>query len=1095
MPQFDINPDLSVEDRALVLDTLTQLRHAFAAPATAPTASPGVQHTIILTDPHPIKQAPYRQSPVKQEAVRAEVQRLLRNHIIVPSSSPWSSPVSLVPKADGSWRMVIDYRRVNARTRKDAYPVPLIEACLNACKDADWMSIIDVKDAYHHIEMALESRGITAFVTPDGLFEWNRMPFGLANAPATFQRYVDQQLREFIGKFCAIFFDDCLVYTTGTLAQHMGDVSKVLTKLHSVGLEASANKCRFGYKELLFVGHLVGRGTICPDPDKIRAITEYPLPRTLTALKAFLGLANYYRRFISGFAMHARPLYQMLKKDTLFEWSQDRLMAFEALKTALVSAPCLYAPDFARPFVLQTDASAAGIGAVLSQHVEGEEHPVGFVSRQLNKAEQNYSPTEWECLAVVWAMGQFEPFLIDAPFVVHTDHSALQWLKTKRTDNKRLERWALKLQEFPFEIAHRPGRANANADALSRGPREGTAPADAADVDDSLALGTGPRAPHFIRLASVVDLVTARVRVGRPRSGAGEPPAAPRVDEVAAPPLSTVYEFTDMDLGLLAEVAAEQRTAEDTRDLYAYLQHRQVPAGYTEAHRRSLIRRAAQFVLIEVEPDVRVLFFFPASNTRSRHPQQLLAPRLVVPPTYRPSLIALYHSSLFGGHSGVKHTLRKVATRYYWDSLYPDVTAHVAQCSSCQRTKAERHAVQRATGALSAPLEPWELVSLDLAGPLRGARDFSHVLLAVDHFTGYLVTVPLAATDAAAVARAFVEHVVCRFGMPRRILSDRGSNFTSALFKDLACLLGIKHHFTASHHPQANGKTERFVGILKQTLMANLEDYAGTWLDALQTTTFAINATPNETTTYSPFFLTYGRHPVIPADSLQAVTAALEDFSLQHEPEAYAAHLATLLGEAHAHIRAQTEDEVARRRREDAHATRVTVYREGDLVWLRDPRVGTSGGLPALARPYSGPFVVVHVISPTIYVIQAVKDGAARGGLLTVHSSRLRLRQQSDTDAPTTSRDAAASHIEPLTPPSSRRRAPADAPADSPASAALSRHRAGQRVHYGADRLPPEEERPESLYSTRDFMPVPLARETQPPAGSATADTAAPMEE
>jgi len=565
---------------------------------------------------------------------------------------------------------------------------------------------------------------------------------------------------------------------------------------------------------------------------------------------------------------------------------------------------------------------------------------------------------------------------------------------------------------------------------------------------------------------------------------------------VVAPPLDVVYEFTDVDCSLLAAVAAEQRTAEDSRDIYAYLQHRQIPAGYTEAHRRSLIRRAAQFALLEVQPDVRVLFFFfPASNTRSRHPQQLLAPRLVVPPTYRQSLVALYHSSIVGGHSGVKHTLRKVATRYYWDSLYPDVTAYVAQCTTCQRTKAERHAVQRASVILPAPLEPWELVSLDLAGPLRGARDFSHVLLAVDHFTGYLVTVPLATIDAPAVARAFVEQVVCRFGMPRRILSDRGSNFTSALFKDLASLLDIKHHFTASHHPQANGKTERFVGILKQTLTANLEDYAGTWLDALQTTTFAINATPNETTTYSPFFRTYGRHPVIPADSLQAVTAALEDFSLQHEPEVYAVHLATLLGEAHAHIRAQTADELERHRHDGDAATRVTVYQEGDLVWLRDPRVGSSGGLPALAQPYSGPFMVVRAISPTIYVIQAVKEGASRGGLLTVHSSRLRLRRSGEKDAPTTARDTSAARIEPLAPPSPRRRAAANAPADSPAAAALSRHHAGQRVHYGNEQLPPEETRPEGLYSKPGFMPAPQRSRSASAPTEPAADPAVPMED
>jgi hypothetical protein len=205
------------------------------------------------------------------------------------------------------------------------------------------------------------------------------MPFGLATAPATFQRYVDMILRDFIGQFCAIFFDDCLVYTHGTLEQHLDDVERLLKRLHEANLEASPKKCRFAYKELLFVGHIVGKGTIKPDPDKVRAVQDMAAPKTPTELKGFLGLANYYRRFIHGFAMIARPLYELLKKNVKYEWSQNRQLAFAELKRALTTAPCLFAPNHSLPFSLETDASGDGIGGVLSQTVEGETHPVGFV--------------------------------------------------------------------------------------------------------------------------------------------------------------------------------------------------------------------------------------------------------------------------------------------------------------------------------------------------------------------------------------------------------------------------------------------------------------------------------------------------------------------------------------------------------------------------------------------------------------------------------------------------------------------------------------------------------------------------------------------
>lgn len=331
-PQLIINPDLPPEEADFIRARLLALSHTFASTSRTepPAIAPGVEHTIHLSDYHPIKQKAYRQSPEKQAVVSKAIANLLKGGVIVPSNSPWASPVTLAVKSIDpvtgkiAWRFCIDYRRLNARTRKDAYPVPIIEDLLGACKDADWMSTVDIKDAFYHIVVATASRALTAFVTPDGLFEWNRMTFGLANAPATFLRYVNQVLLEFIGKFCVIFFDDGLVYTKGTLAQHMDHVAQVLTALHAAGLEASTTKCRFGYQELLFVGHVVGHGTIRPDPDKIKAITEYPRPTTVTQVKAFLGLANYYRRFVDGFAVIAQPLYQLLKKGVALEWTQPR---------------------------------------------------------------------------------------------------------------------------------------------------------------------------------------------------------------------------------------------------------------------------------------------------------------------------------------------------------------------------------------------------------------------------------------------------------------------------------------------------------------------------------------------------------------------------------------------------------------------------------------------------------------------------------------------------------------------------------------------------------------------------------------------------
>jgi len=1062
--RFDINPDLTADERKLVENVLQRMKHAFATPATPPQPSPNIEHVIHLTDPHPVKQAPYRQSPQKREAVHKEVQRLLEMGLIVPSASPWSSPVSLVPKPDGSYRMVIDYRRVNAQTRKDAYPVPLIEDCLNACKDAKWVSIIDIKDAYHHIPMALESRGVTAFVTADGLFEWNRMPFGLANAPATFQRYVDHCLRDFIGQFCAVFFDDCLVYTNGTLEEHLKDVTRLLERLHSVSLEASASKCRFAYKEVLFVGHVVGNGTIKPDPDKLTAIHDYPAPTTVTELKAFLGLANYYRRFVRGFAAVAKPLYELLKKGVVYEWSQNRQLAFAALKHALVSAPCLHAPDFALPFILQTDASELGISAVLSQMVGGEEHPVGFVSRQLNKAEKNYSPTEWECLAVVWGVAQFEPLLIDSPFTIVTDHSALQWLATKRMDNKRLTRWALALQEFAYTIRHRAGKMNANADALSRAPRPNSAPSEDEMEGDVVAdIGRA----HFVRRIDLQDDSCAVLARGI------KVPHAPAVSEPNTE-MADVFDLTTFNEKELDEVARAQASDPQLRDLYRFVERSEVPAALNPSQREKLVRESRHFAIIPTDTDAKVLYFHPGGELSGLRAVAATPPRLVVPTSYRAALLNLYHSSPFGGHSGIKRTLRKIASRYFWDTLYPDVVDYVTHCETCQKARVQRHTPPQRTGRIPASAGAWEVISMDYAGPFPECEGFTHILLVVDHFTNYVVAIPTSNTSAGTTARALVDEVICRFGMPAHILTDRGSSFHNALLSDLGELLHIKTHLTSGHHPQANGKAERTVGLLKTTLTSIMDEYSNNWIGALQPAVFALNSSPSSRTTFSPFYLNFGRHPRLPGEELRSLT--YEHHADANPREAYAIELAANLHDAHQFVKTLHRADAQQISQQNAELRRTPVFKVGDLVLMKDPRADAGMGLPALAKPYMGPFMVMERIAEgSSYIIRTLRDGRLSGVQMTVHASRLRpypvnagattppvTSQVSPQDMEVDQAPAPPPHQIPAPTPavaatSTSARAPVTATVQpaSPAEAAILRHASQPRPLYQDDALRP----------------------------------------
>ena len=375
LKDLDANPNLEPAQREQLIDMLLSNKVVFEKVRIDPKQprAKDVEFVINTGDAAPIKQQPYRHPPLKEAIVHEQVKELQDAGLVEPSFSPWGSPVLLVKKKDGSQRMCIDYRKLNSVTKKDAYPLPLIEDCLDRLKDADWMTILDLADAYHHIPMHKDSEAATAFVTKDGLYHWKVMPFGATGAPGAFQRYVDRVLTGLIGTICTAYFDDIVIYTKGSYSQHLQDVETVLKRLAQHNLRAKLKKCHFAQTEILFVGHQVTKGTVMPDPEKVKAITEIPEPTDVTSVKSFLGLANYYRKFIKNFAQKASPLYRLTKKDVPFNFDEPCRHAFQDLKRSLVDAPCLYAPDFKKPFILQTDACDAGIACVLTQNFDGTE--------------------------------------------------------------------------------------------------------------------------------------------------------------------------------------------------------------------------------------------------------------------------------------------------------------------------------------------------------------------------------------------------------------------------------------------------------------------------------------------------------------------------------------------------------------------------------------------------------------------------------------------------------------------------------------------------------------------------------------------------
>lgn len=426
-----------------------------------------VKHSI-KTKAEPIKQRFYPISPALQRHVNAELDGMLRQGIVEPSTSPWSSPIVMVKKKDGSYRFCVDFRKLNKVTERDAYPLPFITHTLDKLRDAKYLTSLDIKSAYWQVPLTDESKPLTAFTIPGrGLFQFRRMPMGLHNSSATWQRLVDNILGAGLEPYVFVYLDDIIIVTPD-FDRHVEILREVLERLKVAGLTVCRDKCYFCRSELKFLGYVVDAAGLHVDVEKVEAMLNLPPPKNVREVRRLLGMTSWYRRFIPNYATVVAPINNLLRKNCRFVWTESCAAAFEKLKQHLVAAPVMSCPDFDRPFCVQTDASDYGLGAVLTQEYPDGERAISYISRSLNPNERKFSCTEKECLAVVWAIEKFRPYIEATRFKVVTDHFALKWLNSLSDPNGRLARWSVRLQQFDFEVVHRRGKDNVVPDALSR---------------------------------------------------------------------------------------------------------------------------------------------------------------------------------------------------------------------------------------------------------------------------------------------------------------------------------------------------------------------------------------------------------------------------------------------------------------------------------------------------------------------------------------------------------------------------------------------------------------------------------------------------
>ena len=847
---------LDADDTAKVRQLLSSYSDVFSANDMDVGRTSVIKHSIHLQEgATPIKQRPYRHAPQQEEEIEQQVQDLLEKGLIEEGNGEWSSPVVLVRKKSGQWRFCCDFRRINGITKADAYPLPRVDDSLDALGGNCLFSTLDLTSGYWQVELDDHAKEISAFCTRSGLWNWNVMPFGLTCAPSTFERLMETVLRGLNWKTLLIYLDDVLVFSSD-VTSHLNRLQDVFERMRKAGLKLKPNKCHLFQPEVEYLGHLINAEGIHTDPKKIQAVVDWPEPRHKTDVRSLLGTCGYYRKFIRGYSELAGPLTRLLRNDVLFDWTPACQQSFEHLKQSLTEAPILVYPDFSKTFIIDTDASNVGTGAVLSQVRDGKECVVAYYSKMLSKEEKGYCTTRKELLAIVKAVKHFKNYLYGRPSLIRTDHAPLVWLVKNTVSQNQVGRWINKINEFKYTLEHRRGLKHANADGLSRQQCEECCK---------------QCIKHFPAV--------------KPTEG------------------DTKLSMEVFSLITLTSLALQQADDPDLRPVIKALQtHHTLSADQLKRESWETKQLMEMIEHLSINEEGVLVARIPVNNRRTTV--------AVCPRTLRKELITEAHAQ---AHLGIHKTTAKVRLHWHWPGLTADVRRHVDTCTTCQQCKTVRGKTAGQKQHLYVG-RPWQQVAVDLVGPFQETeRGNSWILVLTDHFTRWTDAIAIPDATASTVATTLDERVFAYFGVPEVIHTDGGSQFCSALFKACCELWGAIKTQTVPYSPTGNGVVEagnKPLGTSLRTLLLEREHQQ--WDLLLPHIMRSIRSTPHTLTGETANYMMMGRQTRLPS-SLTCPELLRDELS----PAEYVIDLQQRLHDVGCHLRQQQDQQIVKEASEE----------------------------------------------------------------------------------------------------------------------------------------------------------------------------------
>ncbi|KII62948.1 Transposon Ty3-I Gag-Pol polyprotein [Thelohanellus kitauei] len=782
----------------------------------------------------------------------------------------------LVKKKNGSYRMCIDYRRLNSITQKDEYPLPLMEELLDRLAGAKIFSIFDLVNGYWQCAIEESDKEKTAFSPGPGLglYEFNAMPFGLCNAPSTFQRLMDKALYGLNN--CFSYMDDIIVFSED-VQTHRNDVIALLERLRILNLRVNIGKCQLFVKKIKYLGFLVDEHGIIPDPEDIEPIISWKTPKDADELRRFLGTCGVYHRFIRNYSNIAEPLFQLLKKSEKWSWEDKQREAFIALKNQLRLIPTLRFPSKSVPFIITCDASGTAIGAVLSQVVEGNENIIACSSQTLNSSKRRMSTFDREFYSIIYAVKKFRHYIYGQKIIIRCDHNPLKWVKTMKDVHGRRARWLQDLEEFDYTIEYIKGSENTVADALSRNV-------------------------SMITLESQYNLANEQ-----------------KADES----LNRCIELIQND---------EQPTQDDTEET------------------RTVFRMKRKLKVI--------------NETLIHDSKHGLRP--IIPRSLRHELFTQAHENCLS-HAGFETTFRHMSKKYVWPNMKDDIGKWCEECVKCTLSKAKNFTPRSNLQSISTD-EPFDIWTVDFTGPLpTTSTGNKYLIVFVDHFSKWIEALAVPDQSALTASKAFISCVISRFGIPKAIHSDMGTQFESSVFQNICQYLGIKKTRTTPYHPSGNGLVERFNRVIKERIRCLLPTTSSDWDQYIDLILMSLRTIVSSTTGFSASEIIYGRQIKNMSDvnftAIPSQTSTPKAFLFEE-------YFHDLVKKLQSIRRLTIENSTKARKCQSKQYDKTAVcfnYDVGDLVLIRRQRTSK------LENIYDGPYVIIEAKHPT-YTIK-LKNG------------------------------------------------------------------------------------------------------------------------